>query len=177
MRAFFSIPVPVVVAERLLALVPPMKGLRRARSDSLHLTLHFVADGPPDLDRLLSLPALPPPFRLIPGRLILLPESGPVAVVAASIGGDLDPLRILHAAIASELTRLGVATDPKRFLPHITLARASPPLPQQIRSQTPMVPREDVSFEVPELVLIETRPAADGKPGVEHVRLKSWPLT
>jgi 2'-5' RNA ligase len=178
MRAFFSLPVPLGVAQSLLTLVPPIRGLRKSRADSVHLTLAFLADAPADLAGRIELADLPKPFRLIPGKFILLPESGPVSVVAASLTGDVAQLRQLHERVAQALLVAGVEppADAKRFLPHLTLARASPPLPQQLRSQTPMEPREDLSFEVSELVLTETVPAEGGTPGVRHVRIRSWAL-
>ena len=175
MRVFFSIPVPQSVAERLLALVPPIRGLRRARSDSIHLTLHFLLNAPADLADRLNLTPLPVPFTLTPGKLILLPESGPVSVVAASIITGTDALRSLHTTLAAELTRLALPVDTRKFLPHLTLARANPSLPQQLRSQSPMVPRDDVSFQVSEVVLFESRPSPAGA-GVEHQPLRMWPL-
>ena len=161
------------VAEKLLSLVPPVRGVRRSRADKLHLTLHFLSDAPSTLIADLQLNGLPGRFAVTPGRLILLPESGPVRVVAASMASDLSPIRTLHALLSAELSRLGLPVEQRPHLPHITLARCDPPLPQQVRGQKPMTPREDVTFEVSQLHLIESR-ATDG--GLEYVTRRTWTL-
>lgn len=172
MRVFFALSVPVPIAERLLMLLPPVRTLRRVRAVGMHLTLHFLADAPATLaDDLGSFP-LPAAFTLTPGRLMLLPESGPVRVIAASLAGSAR-LVSLHGAVRSELARLGLPTEARPFLPHLTLARADPPLPQQVRAQTPIVPREDLSFRVESMELIESRPAGGG---FEYHTLRTWGL-
>lgn len=172
MRAFFALEVPPVVGEKLMKLVPPMKNIRRGRAGHLHITLHFMADAPAPVTDL-ALTELPAPFRLEPGRFLLLPESGPVRIIAASVAGQLSPLRALHQSLAAALSNLGIPLDPRPYLPHITLARCDPPLPAQVRGQTPMEPREDLGFDVKELVLIESRPA---EKGLAYVTLKRWAL-
>lgn len=175
MRAFFSIQVPPATAEGLLKLVPPMRGVRRARAEGVHLTLHFLADAPATLASDLGGLALPKPFDLTPGRLVPLPESGPIRVVAASIAGGTEQVVSLHRAIAEELLRLGLPTERRPFVPHITLARCDPPLPQQLRAAKPMSPREDLTFPVSRLDLIESRPGGAGA-GFEYHTLRSWTL-
>lgn len=174
MRAFFAIPVPLTVAERLLKLLPPVRTLRRVRAVGMHLTLHFLPEAPPTLADDLGPFPLPGTFRLMPGRLLLLPESGPVRVIAASLTPS-SGLTSLHSAIGTELHRLGLPIESRAFLPHLTLARADPPLPQQVRAQTPISPREDLSFPVEQLELIESRPA-ERAGGFEYHTLRTWGL-
>lgn len=172
MRAFFSISVPPTIGAKLLTLVPPIKALRRTTPNHLHLTLHFLEDAPTSLPSDLSTFPLPRPFTLTPSRYLPLPESGPIRLIAASIKPS-EPLTQLHTTLASELTRLSLPVDKRRFLPHITLARANPPLPQHLRAATPMEPREDLSFTASELHLIESRPTDKG---FEYHMLRTWKL-
>lgn len=175
MRAFFAVPVPADVGLALMSLVPPIRGVRRGEPGRLHLTLHFLADAPDDLAQRLPDGPWPGPFRVTPGRLILLPTSGPVRVVAASVRGE--GLASLHAALGTALQWLRLPTETRPFLPHITLARCAPPLPQQVRRQTPMAPRADLSFVVDRFELIESRlGAGDGGTAV-HRTLATWALS
>lgn len=173
MRAFFALPVPESVAAKLQTLVPPIRQVRRVRAANLHLTLHFLQDAPVTLADDLRLTNLPPAFTLIPSRVILLPEAGPIRIIAASLAAPHAALHQLHAAIAADLHRLGLPTDNRRYLPHITLARADPPLPQQVRGNTPMEPRVDVTFPAAALHLIESRPTDNG---FAYATLRTWPL-
>jgi 2'-5' RNA ligase len=140
----------------------------------MHLTLHFLTDAPPTIADDLGPFPLPGSFRLTPGRLLLLPESGPVRVIAASLAAS-PGLTSLHSALGTELSRLGLPVEPRAFLPHLTLARADPALPQQVRAQTPISPREDLSFPVERVELIESRPA-EGAGGFEYRTLRTWGL-
>lgn len=171
MRAFFAIPVPEPVGRELLGLVPPVKGMRRGRPDRLHLTLHFLADAPDDLADRVRFTGLPKAFTLTPGKVILLPRSGPVQVVAASVTGE--GLHELHARVADSLRQLALPVESRPFLPHITLARCSPPLPQQVRGQTPMAPRSDVSFPVRSFQLVESVLRSGS---VDHTARQTWTL-
>lgn len=175
MRCFFSIPIPAAVATKLLALLPPMRSIRRGKPDHLHLTLHFLASAPDNLPELLPPPEqlkLGPAFTLTPTRVILLPESGPVRILAAGVASS-EPLKQLHRVFATQLDSLLIPLEQRPYLPHITLARCDPPLPQQVRGQTPTEVREDLSFAVTSLGLIESRPSAAG---FEHVRRQTYHL-
>lgn len=174
MRAFFSIPVPAEVGAALLGLVPPIRGVRRGQPGQLHLTLHFLADAPDDLADRVRLEGLPPAFRITPGRLVLLPTSGPVRVIAASARGE--GLAATHEVVARGLLDVGLPVESRPFLPHITLARCQPPLPQQVRQQTPMAPRSDLSFPVTGIELVESR-LGEGEGGSPLYRLiRRWAL-
>jgi RNA 2',3'-cyclic 3'-phosphodiesterase len=173
MRCFFAIPVPTDSAEKVLKLLPPLRGLRRVRAEGIHVTLRFLADAPADLPDRIELPPLPSAFRLEPTRHLLLPESGPVRVIAMGLGGATASLQQLHSAVTSALAAIDIAPDDRRFVPHITLARCVPPLPQQVRGQKPMELREDAGFLVSGLSLIESRQT---DAGLQYHTLRRWDL-
>lgn len=179
MRAFFAVRVPEPTAERLLSLVPPVSSIRKVKPASVHVTLAFFSSAPDDLPaRLASLSLADiPTFHLTPGPLILLPESGPIRVIAASITAGSEPLRALHTHLHSALSQFAeLSPDPRPFLPHLTLARCDPPLPQQLRAQTPIVPRQDLSFPVASLTLFRSVPVSPSPSAIQHEPLHDWPL-
>lgn len=89
--------------------------------ERLHLTLHFIGAVPCALwPRLL--PALRVPFA--PAVLELAdPQAWRQGLVVLPALAVPEPLRALHAALASALTGLGLPVEARPFRPHVTLAR------------------------------------------------------
>jgi 2'-5' RNA ligase len=108
------------------------KGLESAslnwtREENLHVTLKFLGDvSDPQVPRVresLGLVRVPGPIVLRIESLGFLPPRGPIRVFAARIGGDLDRLAAVHAAIEMAVEPLGFAREQRPYSPHVTLAR------------------------------------------------------
>lgn len=124
MRLFAALALPDEVAHALLLIQAGVPGARWSRREQLHLTLRFIGevDGAEALaidDALASIAA--------PGFTLVLKGAG-------SFGGkrprDLwtgaapsEPLLHLNRKIESALQRIGLAPEPHKFTPHVTLAR------------------------------------------------------
>lgn len=129
MRLFTALSLPSDVAEGLLQLQGGVPGARWQSREQLHLTLRFIgeADGrqAADIDDALS-------AMTAPGFALALHDIG-------TFGGR-EPREIwvgvrpnaalmhLRKKIEIALQRIGLAPDPRKFAPHVTLARlkASP---------------------------------------------------
>ena len=129
-RLFVAIVPPPAIIDRLVDL---QWGVRRARwtsPDQVHLTLRFIGEVRDD-----EAVALEQALRRVPGRPLTLqvkgvghfPPKGPVRSLWAGLQSedDLHELGALRARIDGAFAALGLARDPRRFVPHITLARLS----------------------------------------------------
>jgi 2'-5' RNA ligase len=127
---------------------------KRVAAHRLHLTLHFLGDGPRKrLSALRQALAVPfAPFSLSLGRASLW--TGGVAVVETE---HLPPhLARLHTALGDALTGLGLPTESRAFRPHVTVAR---------RAQTAAAPASGpcIVWAVERYVLVDSSaPRADG---------------
>jgi 2'-5' RNA ligase len=93
---------------------------RRTRTERLHITLHFLGNVP--AARLADLRALQARWQgcdLLMDRTAVWP--GGIAVLEASEVPAA--LAQLHAAVGEELRALGLPVEPRRYRPHVTLAR------------------------------------------------------
>ena len=96
--------------------------------DRLHLTLAFVGSREPDEVRALldvgrSISQRIEPFSLRYRSLGTFPKGRREPRILWAGLNPSDPLVHLTAYLSTELTKVGLATDGKKFSPHITLAR------------------------------------------------------
>ncbi len=125
LRLFAALDLPDDVAERLLALMKGVPGARWRPRENLHLTLRFfgeiaepVAD---DIDAELALIAeANPPFEL---QLKAAGSFGGAEPHALWIGAAQSPaLTKLAADCERAARRAGLKPEPRKFMPHVTLA-------------------------------------------------------
>jgi len=127
-RLFFAVVPPRAVREeihRVVAATTALPGQRWTRPSNLHLTLLFLGDVDPSglpaaraaLDGLLGHGAFP--VRV--GRLGAFPHRGRARVLILSTLAGTAPLTALHDALAASFPD---AAGPRRYTPHLTLARA-----------------------------------------------------
>ena len=120
-------------------------------NEQLHLTLHFLGALPvqrvPELIEALRLPA--PDFTLRLDR----PQRWSNGIAALTASTEPAPLHALHAALGDRLQRLGLTTEPRRWRPHVTLAR---------RAAASVAPASmaTVVWPVRDFALVESRPGA-----------------
>lgn len=128
-RLFVGLALPDAVADRLAALAVGIPGVRWIEARNLHLTLRFIGDVEDGLAREIhdeladSIHA--PPLQLAIAGLGTFGARQPRALWA---GVDKTAeLARLQARIEAAVTRLGVDPEPRKFTPHVTLARLKDP--------------------------------------------------
>ena len=141
MRLFLAFDVDPIVQTAAAAWVSAVKphldgahaaGLRFARLDALHITLHFLGDvHPPAVETLcaaLAPPVAIPPFEASLGDVGAFPPRGAPRVVWAGLGSGREQAVAVHEALMPRLREAGVlpAFEPRGYMPHLTLARIRP---------------------------------------------------
>lgn len=131
-RAFLALPLPetVLSALRVQQFLLPLP--RKVDPDSFHLTLVFLGEQPePVLEAAHDLfsDIRVPPFALSLRGLGLFGGARPRAAWAGVAPSD--PLARLQAKLDHAARRAGIATESRRFTPHVTLGRFPPPPPEE----------------------------------------------
>lgn len=180
MRLFFAVELPPDVKAHLLRLRDEF-GRREhgrvkwERPENLHLTIKFLGEVPDPAVALLcdtvKQVSVPGPIRLQAAGWVLFPERGPVRIVAAGVGGDVDRLQRLHGELDSACHAAGYPREARVYKPHLTIGRAKEELSGAIRgtycpkpSEEGRVPDADTgpTFDVTDFVLTESRLGRDG---------------
>jgi 2'-5' RNA ligase len=108
------------------------------KPQNLHLTLKFIGEFEekkvPALCDALGAVGRAGEFPLRYTGLDLLPERGPIRILAAAVDGG-EKLAALHAAIEDACATQQIPRENRRFRAHITLARARNGLPRSARSK------------------------------------------
>ena len=124
MRLFVAIPIPDAVAQGLLFMQSGVPGARWQTREQLHLTLRFIGevdsrDADAIHDALSAISA--PPFTIV---LKGVGEFGGKKPRALWAGVETsEALLHLQRKIETALQRIGLEAEPRKFTPHITLAR------------------------------------------------------
>jgi RNA 2',3'-cyclic 3'-phosphodiesterase len=123
-RLFVALEIPEAVRERLLALQGGVPGARWANDDQMHLTLRFIGDvddhvGHDVDDALATIRA--PAFTLELSGVGEFGGKNPRALWAGVRSNDA--LIHLQKKIETALQRIGLEPEPRKFSPHVTLAR------------------------------------------------------
>lgn len=164
MRLFVALPLPDTVAESLLPLMGGVPGARWQRRDQLHLTLRFIgeADGRQiaDIDDALATIA-DPVFDLTVKGVGCFGGRKPSALWAGTAPSPA--LMHLQRKIETALQRVGCTPDPRKFSPHITLARLKAPQKDKLTeflSRNALYRAE--AFEVTEFTLFSSQLSPSG---------------
>lgn len=134
LRLFVGIDFPSELKLRLSLLSCGIPGARWVGADNLHLTLRFIGetseDRAADIDDALSR-IRARPFRLqLSGIGVFTPEKPRVLWV----GIEREPqLSALRDKIEQALIRVGLPPEPRKFSPHVTLARLQRPSLDRLR--------------------------------------------
>ena len=174
-RLFTALEIPREAALSLSLLRGGLPGARWIDVENYHLTLRFigdveghVADGIVDaLDRVHR-----PSFMLTLCGVGAFGQKKPHAVWAG-VAASPD-LAALQADIDRVCQRLGVAADPRKFMPHVTLARLRSSSPQEVAAY--LSARGNFSalpFRVDRFVLMSSRDSVGGGP---YIVEEAWPL-
>lgn len=129
-RLFLGLDLPPDVDAHLDLMSCGVPGARWEGRDKFHLTLLFLdeLDGPVQRSLIDALTGLrSPPFELTLKGVGVFPPRGVPSSLWAGVA-DPAPLLALRQKIVARLRELPIAADPRKFVPHVTLARvgASP---------------------------------------------------
>jgi RNA 2',3'-cyclic 3'-phosphodiesterase len=175
-RLFTALEIPRDAALSLSLLRGGLSGARWIDVENYHLTLRFIGDVEGHvadeianaLDRVRK-----PSFSLTLTGVGAFGQKKPHAVWAGTV--PLPDLNALQAEIERICQRLGLPADPRKFSPHVTLARLRNTSPQDVahylsaRGNFATLP-----FKVSRFVLMSSRESVGGGP---YVVEEAWPLT
>lgn len=125
MRLFVALDLPRTVRTRLSFLAGGLNGVRWLPPENYHVTLRFIGEVPnwraEEIDHALAT-LRAPAFPIQLAGVGTFQKAG--KVVSLWVGVDRSPaLDHLQAKIETALQRAGLDREPRRFAPHITLAR------------------------------------------------------
>lgn len=125
-RLFLAVPLPAEVRPALAPLAAGLPGARWVRPEQLHLTLRFLGDTPPDLQRALvarlaAAGPWPRPQLGLQGPGVF-PRTGPPRSLWLGVARTPE-LASLQARVEALVVDLGFPPEPRPFQPHLTLAR------------------------------------------------------
>ncbi|MEH3048515.1 RNA 2',3'-cyclic phosphodiesterase [Sphingomonas adhaesiva] len=124
-RLFAALRPPPPIRAALAAVMEGLPGARWQDDEQLHLTLRFVGEvdrhQAEDVAAALAAVAAPAVSARVEG-VGTFDTRGHVDTLWARIV-PVDALAALHRKVDQALARAGVAPDPRRYLPHVTLAR------------------------------------------------------
>jgi 2'-5' RNA ligase len=120
-------------------IVPALGNAALTRPENLHVTLKFLGAVEPRraeaLVESLAKVSGPAGIELSAIGIECFPSRGPVRIVAAALGGQVDALAAVHAAIEQRCRFLSFDRETRAYRPHVTLARARPTLPATTRQR------------------------------------------
>jgi RNA 2',3'-cyclic 3'-phosphodiesterase len=175
-RLFTALEIPLPVADRLATLRGGLQGARWIYSENYHITLRFIGDIDDRMARDVefSLSSIRrPSFSLTLDELASFGGDKPRAVV---VRARPEPALLeLQAEQERLLRRLGLAPEPRKFAPHVTLARLRGATPSAVaaylgvRGYFP-----PLRFAAPRFVLYSSRDSVGGGPYVVEAEYPLW---
>jgi RNA 2',3'-cyclic 3'-phosphodiesterase len=179
MRLFFAIELPARIRSALGALrARAADDYRWVDPELMHLTLAFLGEQPPE--RLPELEAVGAaaaggarPFRLALGATGSFGGRRAPRVLWVGLGGDLEALAGLQAALAAGLRRGAFPVEDRPFAPHVTLARRRESAGPGPLVGWPPHPPPPTPFAVDALSLMHSRL---GRGGPRYTPLRRFPL-
>ncbi len=166
MRLFTAIELPEEVRGHLGRVAEvcaqQVHGVRWTPAANLHLTLKFIGEVPdarvPELINALEAVVFQRPLELACERLVCFPPRGSARIVAAEVGGEVDPLRQTFERIEAALEGFCLK-EPRRYTPHITLGRSKPGVggrSRELMEQAAVGHWPGPPFEIDEFVLYQS---------------------
>jgi RNA 2',3'-cyclic 3'-phosphodiesterase len=169
MRLFLALTLPENTRAHLSRLIDDLRPslskskLSWTRPQNLHVTLKFLGEVDdaylPSLCSALARIPRQGPIHLTPDHIECFPPRGPIRIITAGLAGDLAAAATLHTAIDSICHPLGFPREKRRYIPHITLARARAPLPAPAREKLAQQARHSLpapSFSADRVTLFQS---------------------
>lgn len=170
-RLFTGLDVPDDVALDLQIMQGGVPGARWMDPSQYHLTLRFIGDIETGLAREIAhgLDSIQvQPFLLTLKGVGLFGGNKPHSIYAGvEENAELKRLRDMHERLCQ---LLGLAAEPRRFVPHVTLARLKEPEPRALQRWIEVHSLyRSATFKVKRFVLFSSRPLKGGGPyGIEE---------
>lgn len=175
LRLFTAVDLPDEIIGKLADLVERLRPLARinwSKPANFHITTKFIGTWPES--RLAD----------VVGALRSVPRRNPIPVRVAGLstfrhsffaGVDASALTTLAMDTERVLAEIGVATEDRRYSPHLTLARIRAPGPFKSlrREQQRLGPIEFGSFVADRFSLYNSRPGTDGS---VYTKLSEFPF-
>jgi 2'-5' RNA ligase len=174
-RLFTALEIPRDAALSLSLLRGGLPGARWIDVENYHLTLRFIGDVEGHvadeiaaaLDRVRR-----PAFQLTLSGVGAFGSKKPHALWAG-VGASPD-LGALQGEIERICQRLGLSSDPRKFMPHVTLARLRNASPAEVAAYLSARGNfRTAPFRVPRFVLMSSKDSVGGGP---YVVEEAWPL-
>lgn len=172
MRYFIALEIPDTCRTQLQTVQNELREIipqaRVTDNGKLHLTIAFIGEQPDSLKSSLieviqkAVEGIPP-FEITPAYLDGFPHLHNAHVFWVGVKGDIDKLMILRERIKDGLTKLGLDTDERRYLPHIAIAKINGDFQmhdgQESKLQNMMM-EEFASINIGSIKLFESIPEA-----------------
>ena len=166
-RLFTGLEIPAVLAQELSMMRGGLAGARWIDVENYHLTLRFIGDiddtTADSVDEMLG-QIRRKPFTVTLEGLAAFGGDKPRAIVAKAQSGA--PLVELQAEQERLLRRIGIAPEPRRFTPHVTLARLRQASPRSVADYLGTRGFLTRKFEAERFVLFSSRDSVGGGPYV-----------
>jgi 2'-5' RNA ligase len=136
MRLFVAIPLPDEVLDALEHTQEGMPGARWIPAENMHLTLRFLGEvGNAEFDDIMQALAevVVPPFPLDIASVGHFESRGVPKVLWAGVRAN-SALSHLHAKVEQAVKRCDLPPEPRKFAPHITLARLHNSYPSEAQA-------------------------------------------
>jgi len=140
MRLFLALELPDSVKQHLSGLPrTDASAIKHTPPDNLHVTLKFLggveASVAERLSDALRGVKVESHVEVWAGHPVILPPRGKVRVISVGLDGDVARVVELQSAVEAVCAGHGFPPEGRRYLPHITLARARQPLPGSNRER------------------------------------------
>ncbi|MFN3461254.1 MAG: RNA 2',3'-cyclic phosphodiesterase [Oceanibaculum sp.] len=128
-RLFVALSLPAGLRQRLALMGGGIPGAKWVETENLHLTLRFIGEVEEGLmqdidDALLGVDS--PPFELVLAGVGHWETRGKATALWAGVEKSPELLH-LHERVEAALMRAGLPPEPRKFAPHVTLARLKNP--------------------------------------------------
>ena len=165
-RLFTALEIPTQIATQLSLLQSGLPGARWIDRENLHITLRFIGDVEAPLARELCYEfekVKAAPFSLKLDGLDVFGNSKPHSLYAGIERSEL--LKDLRREQERICQRIGLAADPRKFTPHVTIARIRGAKPAAIaRYLSGFGGFQSQNFQVGRFVLLSSRDSIGGGP-------------
>lgn len=177
-RLFVALRPPPPIRAMLLDAMGGVPGARWQDDEQLHLTVRFIGEvdrrQAEDVAAALAGVAAPAPTAHVEG-VGTFDRRGRIDTIWARIV-PAEPLTALHRKVDQALARAGVAADPRRYLPHVTLARLARSADDPVAIDRWIADHAALAspaFTLPHLTLFES---VLGPDGARYEAVARWPL-